>query len=60
MSGLKEGGKDAGRGVGMNLIADLVQQAGGKIGVSSAAGRYTRFTVTLPEVQQRNADTEAA
>jgi two-component system chemotaxis sensor kinase CheA len=56
----EEGGKDAGRGVGMNLIADLVQQAGGKIGVSSAAGRYTRFTVTLPEVQQRNADTEAA
>jgi two-component system, chemotaxis family, sensor kinase CheA len=52
--------KDAGRGVGMNLIADLVQQAGGKISISSAAGRYTRFTVTLPEAQQRDADTEAA
>jgi HPt (histidine-containing phosphotransfer) domain-containing protein len=52
--------KDAGRGVGMNLIADLVQQAGGKISIASAAGRYTRFTVTLPEAQQSKADTEAA
>jgi chemotaxis protein histidine kinase CheA len=51
---------DAGRGVGMNLIADLVQQAGGKIGVSSAPGRYTRFTITLPELQQRDTNTEAA
>jgi signal transduction histidine kinase len=59
-STLEGANKDAGRGVGMNLIADLVQQAGGKISIASAAGRYTRFTVTLPEAQQRDADTEAA
>ncbi len=43
--------KDAGRGVGMNLIADLVQQAGGKIGVSTAPGKFTRLTVTLPALE---------
>lgn len=52
--------KNAGRGLGMNLIADLVQQAGGKIAVSSTPGKYTRFTVLLPTLQQRDADTEAA
>ena len=56
----EDANKDAGRGVGMNLIADLVQQAGGKISISSAAGRYTRFTITLPQAQQRESDTEAA
>lgn len=56
----EEATADAGRGVGMNLIADLVQQAGGKIGVSSAPRRYTRFTVTLPELRHRDPDTEAA
>ncbi|MDB6082316.1 MAG: hypothetical protein JWN43_197 [Gammaproteobacteria bacterium] len=43
--------KDAGRGVGMNLIADLVQQAGGKLGVSTSPGKFTRFTVSLPTLQ---------
>jgi chemotaxis protein histidine kinase CheA len=56
----EDANKDAGRGVGMNLIADLVQQAGGKISIASAAGRYTRFTITLPQAQQRESDTEAA
>jgi HPt (histidine-containing phosphotransfer) domain-containing protein/PAS domain-containing protein len=45
--------KDAGRGVGMNLVAELVQQAGGKVGVATTVGRFTRFTVLLP-AQQRN------
>jgi two-component system, chemotaxis family, sensor kinase CheA len=45
--------KDAGRGVGMNLIADLVQQAGGKLGVSTVPGKFTRFTVSLPTLQSR-------
>jgi chemotaxis protein histidine kinase CheA len=46
--------KDAGRGVGMNLIADLVQQAGGKLGIATAAGKFTRFTVTLPALESRD------
>jgi HPt (histidine-containing phosphotransfer) domain-containing protein len=45
--------KDAGRGVGMNLIADLVQQAGGKLGISTVPGKFTRFTVSLPTLQSR-------
>jgi chemotaxis protein histidine kinase CheA len=51
---------DAGRGVGMNAIADLVQSAGGRISVATAPGRYTRLTITLPALQQDDTDTEAA
>jgi chemotaxis protein histidine kinase CheA len=51
---------DAGRGVGMNAIADLVQTAGGRISVSTAPGRYTRLSITLPALQQDDTDTEAA
>lgn len=40
--------KDAGRGVGMNLVADLVQQNGGKLGVATVPGKFTRFTIMLP------------
>ena len=32
--------KDAGRGVGMNLMADLMRQIGGRVGVATAPGRY--------------------
>jgi HPt (histidine-containing phosphotransfer) domain-containing protein len=52
--------KDAGRGVGMNLIADLVQQAGGKLGVSTVAGKFTRFTFSLPTLQSGEANQAVA
>ncbi len=52
--------KDAGRGVGMNLIANLVQEAGGRIGVSTAPGKFTRFTVNLPVLQSAGKNHEAA
>jgi two-component system chemotaxis sensor kinase CheA len=52
--------KDAGRGVGMNLIADLMYQIGGKVGVASARGRFTRLTVSLPSVPKVVDDTVAA
>ncbi len=48
--------KDAGRGVGMNIMADLVNEAGGKLAVSTSSGRFTRFTITLPGVQSEHAD----
>lgn len=52
--------KDAGRGVGMNLMADLVQQSGGKLGVATAPGKFTRFTIMLPPAGQQTDVTEVA
>ncbi|MEA3107172.1 MAG: two-component system, chemotaxis family, sensor kinase CheA [Gammaproteobacteria bacterium] len=51
--------KDAGRGVGMNLVADLMHQVGGRVGVATARGRFTRLTVTLPP-QPKHADDDTA
>lgn len=39
---------DAGRGTGMDLVARSVYGLGGKIGVSTNPGRFTRFKITLP------------
>ncbi len=39
---------DAGRGVGMDVVARGVYALGGKIGVSTHPGRFTRFKIVLP------------
>jgi hypothetical protein len=39
---------DAGRGVGMDVVARSVYALGGKIGVSTHPGRFTRFKIALP------------
>jgi two-component system chemotaxis sensor kinase CheA len=52
--------KDAGRGVGMNLMADHMRQIGGRVGVATAAGKFTRVTMTLPASLKPAADTVAA
>ncbi len=52
--------KDAGRGVGMNVIADLMQQIGGNVSVATSFGKFTRLTMTLPRAAKRADDTEAA
>ncbi|HVN43946.1 MAG TPA: ATP-binding protein [Steroidobacteraceae bacterium] len=39
---------DAGRGVGMDVVARSVYALGGKIGVSTHPGKYTRFKILLP------------
>ncbi len=39
---------DAGRGVGMDVVARSVYALGGKIGVSTHPGRFTRFRIVLP------------
>jgi two-component system chemotaxis sensor kinase CheA len=52
--------KDAGRGVGMNLMADHMRQIGGRVGVATAAGKFTRVTMTLPGPTQPQDDTVAA
>ena len=59
-STLEHATKDAGRGVGMNLIADLMYQIGGKVGVASARGRYTRLTISLPPLVKPAADDTVA
>jgi chemotaxis protein histidine kinase CheA len=41
---------DAGRGVGMDVVARSVYALGGKIGVSTHPGRFTRFKIVLPAV----------
>ncbi len=40
----------AGRGVGLDAVSTRVRETGGKIAVSTAAGRYTRFRVLLPRL----------
>jgi signal transduction histidine kinase len=42
---------DAGRGVGMDVVARSVYALGGKIGVSTHPGRFTRFKIVLPAAQ---------
>ncbi len=52
--------KDAGRGVGMNVIAELASQLGGRVSVATSNGKFTRLTMTLPRAAKRADDTEAA
>jgi two-component system, chemotaxis family, sensor kinase CheA len=42
--------QDIGRGLGMDEVARAVHGLGGRIGVSTRPGKYTRFTITLPAV----------
>ncbi|TLZ14942.1 MAG: hypothetical protein E6K34_14810 [Gammaproteobacteria bacterium] len=42
---------DAGRGVGMDVVARSVYALGGRIGVSTHPGRFTRFKILLPAAQ---------
>ncbi len=51
--------KDAGRGVGMNLMAGLMQQIGGKVSVATVPGKFTRLTLSMPPAK-RAGNSEAA
>ena len=42
---------DAGRGVGMDVVARSVYALGGKIGVSTNPGKFTRFKIVLPSAE---------
>jgi two-component system chemotaxis sensor kinase CheA len=46
---------DAGRGVGMDVVARSVANLGGKIGVSTHPGKFTRFRVVLPSADESSA-----
>lgn len=39
---------DAGRGIGMDVVARTIYELGGKIGVSTSPGKFTRFKISLP------------
>jgi len=51
---------DAGRGVGMNVIAELLREVGGRVAVSTQPGKFTRLTLTLPQSMKQSDDIEAA
>ena len=51
--------KDAGRGVGMNMMAGLMHQIGGKVSVGTMPGKFTRLTLSMPPAK-RAGSTEAA
>ena len=43
---------DAGRGIGMDVVARSVYTLGGKIGVSTNPGKFTRFKIVLPATEE--------
>jgi len=45
--------RDAGRGVGLDLVRRMVQSLGGRISVATSPGKFTRFRVLLPAEQAR-------
>jgi HPt (histidine-containing phosphotransfer) domain-containing protein/PAS domain-containing protein len=45
--------RDAGRGVGLDLVLKSVHELGGKIAVATVPGRLTRFRVLLPAQDER-------
>ena len=52
--------EDAGRGVGMNVIADLMRQIGGSVGIGTGQGKFTRLVLTLPARDKPAGETVAA
>jgi two-component system chemotaxis sensor kinase CheA len=36
------------RGIGMDLVRDLVNKAGGRVGIATKPGEYTRIRISLP------------
>ncbi len=44
--------EDAGRGIGMDIIRNLVKQLGGRLKIGSEQNVYSRFTITFPPQQQ--------
>lgn len=50
----------AGRGVGLDAVSNLVRESGGKIGVSTTTGQFTRFKVLLPKALANAATSSAA
>jgi len=41
-------GEGGARGIGMDVVRDLVNKAGGKVGIATKPNEYTRFRISLP------------
>ncbi|HYJ41979.1 MAG TPA: ATP-binding protein [Steroidobacteraceae bacterium] len=41
-------GEGGARGIGMDVVRDLVTKAGGRVGIATKPGEYTRFRISLP------------
>jgi signal transduction histidine kinase len=41
-------GDGGARGIGMDVVRDLVSKAGGRVGIATKPGEYTRFRISLP------------
>ena len=41
-------GEGGARGIGMDIVRELVSKVGGKVGIATKPGEYTRFRITLP------------
>jgi two-component system chemotaxis sensor kinase CheA len=41
-------GDGGARGIGMDVVRDLVTKAGGRVGIATKPGEYTRFRISLP------------
>jgi signal transduction histidine kinase len=39
---------DGARGIGMDVVRELVTKVGGRVGIATKPGEYTRFRITLP------------
>jgi signal transduction histidine kinase len=50
-------GEGGARGIGMDVVRDLVNKAGGRVGIATKANEYTRFRITLPH--EKKADNAA-
>lgn len=52
---------DAGgaRGIGMDLVRELVSKAGGSVGIATKPGEYTRFRIKLPH-EKKTSDAAVA
>ena len=59
-STLETADEHAGRGVGLDLVSTTVRECGGKVGISTSTGRYTRFKVILPMSPATAAQSSAA
>ena len=56
-AGFTTAGEGQARGIGMDVVRELVNKAGGRVGIATKPGEYTRFRVTLPHEKK---DSDAA
>ncbi|MFK7957079.1 MAG: type IV pili methyl-accepting chemotaxis transducer N-terminal domain-containing protein [Lysobacterales bacterium] len=51
-------GKNAGRGVGMDIVASRVKELGGRLGLKTDDGKGCEFRIRMPLAQEQRSETE--